>query len=190
MLARDQPRQVSPLLLFAAVQLDLVHAQVRMRAVAQRDAGRGAGDLLDRDHMGDIAHVGPAIGFGHRDPQQAQLSHLLPQRIGKRVAAVDSGRHRLNPVLRPAVHHFAQGVRVLSQIELHHRVEHSPCSRFRHLLNTCSFYTFRRWCPSIPPSRQIGILVFWPVAAGSIPAKYPSRHRVSGPARPPPLPPG
>ena len=60
MLAGDQLRQVAPLLLLAAVAADLVHAEVGMRAVAEPDGGRGAGHLLHRDAMLEIAEAGAA----------------------------------------------------------------------------------------------------------------------------------
>ncbi len=95
-----------------------------MGAVGQRDAGAGPGDLLDRDHMREVSHPGAAVFLGHGDAQQAQLAQFGPELGGELVAAVDLGGHRLQPFLRPAVHHVAQGIHILAEIELHTCVEH------------------------------------------------------------------
>ena len=56
-LAAHQLRQVLRLLRRAAVAVQLVDAQVRVRAVRQADRRRGARDLLHRDHVREIAEV-------------------------------------------------------------------------------------------------------------------------------------
>ena len=112
-----------------------------MRAIAQRNRGRGARDFLDRDHMRQIGHADAAEFLGHGDAQEAKIAHFFPEFVGKGVAGVDLCRHRLDALLRPAMHHLAQGIHILAQIELHDCVEHRPLPLRRNLLNTCSFYS-------------------------------------------------
>ena len=126
MLAGTQLRQVSPLLLVRAVQFQLVDAQVGMGPVGQADAGRGAGDFLDGDGVGQITHPRSAVFLGDGDAQQAQLAHLAPQGGGKLVRSVNLRRDRLDPVLSPAVHGLAQRVHILAQVEFHASGEHPP----------------------------------------------------------------
>ena len=50
-----------------------------MRAVAEADAGRGAADFLDRDHVFEVAQPQPTPFFLNRYAVQAQCPHRLPQ---------------------------------------------------------------------------------------------------------------
>ena len=131
-LARTQVGQILAALFVRAVQLDLVHAQVRMRAIGQADGCAGPRDFLDRDDMGQIAHARAAKFLGDGDAQQPQVTHLGPKVVRKGVGLVDLGRDGLDAVLRPAMHHVAQGVHILAQIEFHPSREHprSPHPRF------------------------------------------------------------
>ena len=95
-----------------------------MRPIGQADRGRGAGDLFNRDDMGQIAHACAAVIFLDRDAQKAQIAHLAPQRGGKGVGAVDGGGLRFQPVLRPGMDHVAQRLDVGAQIEPQRCVEH------------------------------------------------------------------
>ena len=72
MLAADQLRQVLRLLRLAAVAVDLVDAQVRVRAVREADRGRGARDLLHRDDVRQVAEVAAAVLLLHRHAVQAE----------------------------------------------------------------------------------------------------------------------
>ena len=124
MLARDQLGEILGLLLGRAVQRDLVDAEVGMRAVAERDRGAGPRNLLDSHGMRQIAHSGATVFLGDGDAQQAKLAHLLPQRVGESVLAVDLGGHRRHPLLRPAMHHLAQRFDFLGAVERHRSCEH------------------------------------------------------------------
>ncbi|MNS88214.1 hypothetical protein D3C72_1221800 [compost metagenome] len=97
--------------------MDLVHAQIRVRAVGQPDRRRRAADLLHRDHMGEVAHVRAAVLLGHGDAQHAEVAHLLPGIHRELVRPVDLGRARRQFGLRPAAHGGAQHLDVLAQIE-------------------------------------------------------------------------
>ncbi len=90
MLARDQRGEILGLLLGIAPAADLVDAQVRMRAVAEAERGRGPADFLDRDDVFEIAETQPAIGFTHGQAVQAELAHLAPQFLAREIVlAVD-----------------------------------------------------------------------------------------------------
>ncbi len=89
MLAADQLRQVAPLLGLRAVLADLVDAEIGMGAVGQADRGRGARDFLHRDAVLEIAEARPAIVLLHRDAEQAEPAHLLPEVHRELVGAVD-----------------------------------------------------------------------------------------------------
>ena len=95
-----------------------------MRAIGQTDAGAGPRDLLDRDRVGQIAHAGAAVFLGDGDAQKAEVAHLAPQVGGEDVLAVHLRGDGLDPFLRPAVNHVAQGVHVLAQVEIHPSREH------------------------------------------------------------------
>jgi hypothetical protein len=116
--AADQPGQVLAALGLAAVALDLVHAQVAVRAVAQPDAGAGAADLLHGDHVRQVAHAGAAVLFGHGDAEHAELAHLAPQVHRKLVAAVGLRRARGDLGLGEGVHGVAQGVDLFAELEI------------------------------------------------------------------------
>ncbi|MNF26982.1 hypothetical protein D3C84_76290 [compost metagenome] len=94
MLAADQLGQVPGLLLGRAVAVDLVDAQVGVGAVGQADRRRGAADLLDGDHVGQVAEAGAAVFLGHGDAEQAHVAELLPHVGGEQVVAVDGGGAR------------------------------------------------------------------------------------------------
>jgi hypothetical protein len=117
-LAADQLGQVLALLRLAAVALDLVDAQVAVRAVAQADAGAGAADLLHRHHVRQVAHVGAAVGLGHGDAEHAELAHLAPQVHRELVAAVDLGGARRDLGLGEGAHGVAQRVDVVAELEV------------------------------------------------------------------------
>ncbi len=124
----QQAGQVFLFLLMGAVQLDLVHAQVGMRAIRQRNRRRYAGQFLDHDHMRQIGHPCPAVFFGNGDAQQAQFAKLFPQFVGEFIGAVDFGRQRLDPLLGKAMHHVAQGINIFAKIEIHRVREHGGSS--------------------------------------------------------------
>ena len=79
MLAGDQLGQILALLLGVAVAVDLVDAEIRVRAVGQADRRRAARDLLHRDAMREIAQPCPAVFLGDRDAEHAEFAELRPQ---------------------------------------------------------------------------------------------------------------
>ena len=101
-----------------------------MRAVGQADRGRGAGDFLDRDGMGEVAHARPAVFLLDRDAEQAELAHLAPELVGEGVRPVGVGRDRLHALLRPAMDHVAQGGDLVAEVEGHRGSEHAASPAF------------------------------------------------------------
>src|SRR6202008_3221992 len=88
-LAGDELRQVFLLLRLAAVAPDLVHAEIRMRAVGEADRGRGARDLFHGDDVGEIAHRRAAVLLFHRDAEEAERAELAPEVRREFVRTVD-----------------------------------------------------------------------------------------------------
>jgi hypothetical protein len=105
-------------LLGGAVALDLVHAQVAVRAIAQAHAGRRAADFFHGNHVRQVAHVGAAVFLAHGDAQHAQGAHLLPQVHRELVVAVDLGRAGRDLGLGKLAHRIAQRVDVFTELEI------------------------------------------------------------------------
>ena len=93
-LAAHQLRQVLRFCACAAVAVQLVDAQVRMRAVRQADRRRGARHLLHRHDVRQVAEVGAAVLLAHRHAVQAEVAELLPQVGREQVVVVDRGGAR------------------------------------------------------------------------------------------------
>ena len=117
-LAADQLGQVLGLLRLIAVAVDLVDAQVGVRAVGQAHRGAGARDFLHRHHVRQVAHVGATVFLAHGDAEHAQLTELAPQVHGELVAAVDLGSARGNLCLGKVAHGIAQGINVFTKLEI------------------------------------------------------------------------
>src|SRR5262245_59281171 len=77
-LAGDELRKVAPLLLGAAVQAELVHAEIGLSAVGEPDRARRAGDFLHDDAVLEIAKPEPAERLGHRNAMHAELAERGP----------------------------------------------------------------------------------------------------------------
>ena len=91
MLTADQFGQVFGFLLGGGVDLQLVNAQVGVRAVGEPDGSTGPGDLLHGDTVGQVAHTAAAIFFRYGNAQQAHIAEFLPQVVGKLIVVVDLG---------------------------------------------------------------------------------------------------
>jgi len=128
MLTGNQLGQVFALLRLAAVATNLVHAQVRMRAVGQAHRSGRAADLLHCDHMLEIPQARAAIVLFHRQPEQAEFAHLGPEIARELVGAVNLVRTGRDQVLGKATHRVAEHVGGFAEIEIETRVrigEHS-----------------------------------------------------------------
>ncbi len=102
--------------------MDLVDAEVRVRAVRQRHAARGATDLFHADDVREVTHAGAAELRRHRDAEQAEVAELAPQVHREFVVAIDVGRTGRDLGGGEAAHRFPQEVDVLTQAEV--EVEH------------------------------------------------------------------
>ena len=122
MFARDQLRQILPLLRLAAVAPDLVHAEIGMGAVGQPDGRRRARHLLHGDAMLEIAEPGPAILLLDSDAMHPELADLRPQLARKLVAPVDFGGARRDLVARKGMNGLANRIRGFAEIEIEHPV--------------------------------------------------------------------
>jgi len=120
-LAADQLGQVLGALLGGAVALDLVDAQIGMRAVGETHAGRCAGNFFHRNHVRQIAHVGTAVFLAHGDAQHAQVAHLAPQVHRELVVAIDFGGAGGDFGLGKVTHRVAQGIDVFTKLEIQAR---------------------------------------------------------------------
>ncbi len=117
-LAADEARQVFFALRVVAVAMDLVDAEVRVRAVGQPHRCRRAADFLHRDDVREVTHVAAAVLLGHGDAEQAHVAELRPQLVGKLVGAVDVGRARRDLGLGEFGDRVAQQVGGFAEIEV------------------------------------------------------------------------
>ncbi len=107
MLATDEARQVAGALVIGAIALELVDAQIGVRPIGQAHAGTRARDFFHGDHVGQVAHVGAAIGLGGGDAQNAQVTHLAPQVHGELIVGIDGCGTRRNFGLRKVANRIA-----------------------------------------------------------------------------------
>ena len=126
-LAADELRQVFAFLRVAAVAADLVHAQVRVRAIGQPDRRRRARDLLHRHAMREIAHRGAAVLLLDGDAEQTQVAHLAPQVGRELVRVIDVRGARRDLVRGELLHRRAQQIDRLAMMKGQRwKVEHRP----------------------------------------------------------------
>jgi hypothetical protein len=89
-----------------------------MSAIAEADRGRSAADLLHRDAMGQIAHVGAAELLLDGDAVEPQLAHRRPQVDRELVLGVDLRRTRRYLLLSEGAHAVAQHVDIVAKAEV------------------------------------------------------------------------
>jgi hypothetical protein len=133
-LARDQLGQVLGFLRGVAVAVDLVDAQVAVRAVRQAHRGRSARDLFQRHDVRQVAHVGAAVFLAHGHAVHAQIAQLAPQVGRELVDAVDLRCTGGDFLGREGLDAVTQGGDVFAEAEVesgnvHH--ERSPCTDFQ-----------------------------------------------------------
>ena len=78
--------------------MQLVDAEIRMRAVRQADRCRGAAYFLHCHDVRKVAECGAAELFLDRYAEQSELAKLRPQVAGELVVRVDSFGARRNSV--------------------------------------------------------------------------------------------
>src|SRR5580698_11034978 len=110
MLAADELGQVALFLRLGAVQRQLIHAEIRVRAITQSHRTRGPRYLLHRHRVREITQARAAMLRAHGEPQQAEIAGLAPQIAREFVAAVDFLRARRDALLRETTHLIADGV--------------------------------------------------------------------------------
>ncbi len=125
-LATDQLGQVAGLLLGVAVAVDLVDAQVRMRAVGQGHRGRAAADLFHRHHMGQVAEAGATVFFGDGHAEQTHLAEFSPHVRREQVLLIDGFGARSNLGSDEGLHLLAQHVDGFTEGEIEAGVVHEP----------------------------------------------------------------
>src|SRR5215210_5076466 len=117
MFARNQLRQVPPLLLAPTMTADLIDAQIGMRAIGKTDRSRSARNLLHDDAMFDIAESRPAVLFLDSDAKHAKASKLRPKLARKLVAPVDVIGEWSNFIHGKAPHALANGIGSIAEPE-------------------------------------------------------------------------
>ena len=73
-LAAHELRQIARALCLAAIQAQLIHAQVRVGAVREPNRARGARDLLHDDDVREVAEACAAEALGHGDAEQSLVA--------------------------------------------------------------------------------------------------------------------
>ena len=116
--------QVFLLLRLAAVAVDLVDAQVGVRAVRQPDRGRGPRHLFHRDDVRQVAEFGAAVFLLHGHAVQAERSEFLPEIGREQVVAVDRGGPRRDLVGSEGLDRVAQGIDGVAEVEVQAGVVH------------------------------------------------------------------
>src|SRR5439155_7100345 len=81
--AAAELRQVLAPLRIAAVEVEIVDAEIRMRAVGQADGGGRSRHLLHRDHVSEITEARAAVALWNRHAEEPELAELLPHVGGK-----------------------------------------------------------------------------------------------------------
>ena len=89
-----------------------------MRAVRQADRGGGAGDLLHRDDVLEIAHAGAAVFLLDRDAEHAEIAQLAPQIHRECVVAIDRRGAWRDLVGGEVLHRVAQHVGGFAEVEI------------------------------------------------------------------------
>jgi hypothetical protein len=120
-LAGHELRQVARLLFRAAVAADLVHAEVRVRAVRQPDGRARAAHLLHRDDVREVAEAGPAVFLVDGHAEQAERAELAPEVHRELVRPVDLGGPRRDLGGRELAHRIAQHPDGLAEGEIEGR---------------------------------------------------------------------
>src|SRR4051794_18598454 len=124
MFAADQLGEELLLLFRVRPAANLIDAKVRVRAVAEADRRRGAGDLLLCDDMLEIAEPEPAPLLLDGDPVKAELTHLRPQMLGEFVRFVDLGGDRRDLLASETFGRLADRIGHFAEAEIEAGVGH------------------------------------------------------------------
>ena len=119
MLPAHELRQIALALRLVAVEPQLVHAQVGMRAVGESHRARGARDLLHADDVREVAESGAAEALRHGDAEQPLPAERRPQVARKLVAAIDLGGHGRDLTARQIAGGVADQLLFRTELEFH-----------------------------------------------------------------------
>ncbi len=122
---------------FGTVAADLVNAQIGMGAVGQADRGRGAGNFLQRDDVGEVAHVGAAVFLAGGHAEQAHVAEFLPQVGWEFVDAVDFRGARRDLGVGKGLHRIAQHIDVFAEAKVEAGDVHGFVSAFKFVFQSC-----------------------------------------------------
>merc|ERR1711879_331751 len=126
---RDQTGEVLCLLLCVAVPHELVHAKIRVSAVAQAHTRRSTADLLEHETVLKVAKASATVLLRGGDAEYTEVAHLLPQVHWELVLLINFSSTRGNLVIRELAHFFLQGsLRLVKQRNLIGEVEHGALS--------------------------------------------------------------
>src|SRR5690606_19291288 len=118
MLAGNEFRQIARLLFLRGVQVDLVNAEIGMRAVGKADRAAPARNFLHRDDMGEIAEPRSAEFLIRRNAEQAEFPELRPEVARELVLSVDRRCAGFQTIVDPARDHLAHFLDLLGQAEI------------------------------------------------------------------------
>ncbi len=107
------------LLLLGPEQVDRLRPERRVRAQRDRDRRVHAGELLDRDRVGQRVAPAAAVLLRERDPHQPELAELLDDRVREGLRAVQLLRDGSHLPLGEVAHRAADQLVVVGEIEVH-----------------------------------------------------------------------
>jgi hypothetical protein len=109
-------REILLALRLGPVEVEVVDAEIRVRAVRKPDRSGGARDFLHRHHVGEISQARAAVRIRHRHAQEAQLAQLSPHVRRERVLRVDLGGARRQLRVAHALHRVSKRVEFLVEV--------------------------------------------------------------------------
>ena len=100
MLAATKLGQVMLFLRVGATAINLVHAEIRVRAIAQPNRGRGTTDLFHGNALGEIAKASSAVYFVDCNTESAHSTEFWPEIFREVVVVIDTSGSRCDLGLR------------------------------------------------------------------------------------------
>ena len=109
-----------------AVVEDRQRAGARVHGDGHADAGVGARELLEHEHVGEEVRARAAVLLGHADAHQPELAQLAEQLAREVVVAVPLGRVRRDPLVGEAPREVADLALVVGELVRAHRRRTAP----------------------------------------------------------------
>ena len=107
------------LLLFRTELLDESRETIAQQRVCGAVGQAGLGQFLDDDHLGNGVVTGAAVFFVVVDAKQADLGHLIPGIIQKRMGLIQFSRFRFTALSRKLSGHLFQQLLFFCQLKVH-----------------------------------------------------------------------